>query len=231
MAAAAAEAIKTSLPEVLASMKSGTAPAAGVDEATQAMFRAMALSFAEISDQGTQRKRVAPEILERRNQARERMIDLIMEARANGDKPEYKVISKTYLNERLIQPFTAGPDKVPVPTQITWTGEPSDGMRPVNAIAKKIFAEFRASRGSTEALAKEDKRPYWLTAGGLVVKGDPPPRRELAVDPRMNFVDDLSVSSAEDGEEKNQNDPNATFINVLGTVADPARQNYQGKAI
>ena len=224
--AAVAESVKRLLPEVI---KQVQAPLASTpDAATTDLFQRLALSIAEISDQGTQRKRVAPEVLAQREAAWKRMVALIQEARASGQKPEYKAIAKLYLNERMIEPFVQDPaTKLPVAVTFTWTGEPNDGMRPLNDIAKKIFAEFRASRGSVELTSKEDTRPYWMTPAGLVVKGDPPPRREMKVDTRTDFVDDLSVG--DEVPAPDQNDPNAPFVHVLGTVAAPAMQNYQGK--
>lgn len=227
--AAVAEKVKELLPEVIKQLQS-TVEKPEADAATTNLFRSLALSIAEISDQGTSRKRVAPEILAQREAAWKRMVALIQEARATGQKPEYKAISKLYLNERMIEPFQQDPaTKMAVPVTFTWTGEPNDGMRPLNEIARKIYAEFRASRGSAETSSKEDARPYWMTPAGLVVKGDPPPRREIATPDRVNFVDDLSV-----GDEPPPADPhdiNAPFIHVLGTVAAPAMQNYQGKQV
>lgn len=224
--AAVAEGVKAVLPGVLSTLKGQ--PSA--DDATTDLFNRLALSIAEISDQGTQRKRVAPEVLAQRDAAWKRMAALIQDARANGLKPEYKAIAKLYLNERIIEPFVQDVNtKMPVAVTFTWTGEPNDGMRPVNDIAKAIYAEFRLSRGSVEAAAKEDTRPYWMTPAGLVVKGDPPPRREMQAGLSPNFVDDLSVDGDTPVVEKNQNDPNAPFVHVLGTVAAPAMQNYQGK--
>ena len=222
--AAVAKAAADAVREMLAATKS---PTAGVDDATTAMLRQLALSIAEVSDQGTQRKRVAPEILEQRRIARDKMIDRITLARENKEKPEYTAISKLYLNERLIQPFVQDPNtKKAVPVTFTWTGEPSDGMRPANAVAREIYALFRESRGSVEKVKGTDNRPYWMTPAGLVVKGDPPPKREMAIAGAV-FDADLEVAGEE--QAHNQNDPNAEFVHVLGTIADPARQNYQGK--
>ena len=224
--AAVAESVTALLPELVKQIKQ-----ADTNPDTSELFSKMALAIAEISDQGTQRKRVAPEILAQREAAWKRMVALIQDARANNLRPEYRAVAKLYLNERLIEPFTQDPStKLPVAVTFTWTGEPNDGMRPVNDIAKKIYAEFRASRGSVESIAKEDARPYWMTPAGLVVKGDPPPRREMQASTAPDFVDDLSVSDAEESVP-NQNDPNAPFIHVLGTVAAPAMQNYQGKQV
>lgn len=203
------------------------------------LFRKMALAIAEISDQGSNRKRVAPEILAKREAAKKRCVDLVLEcrakikeARSNKDAkeeskwtPEYRVIAKCYFNERFIEPYKMGPNRMPVPTEIYWTGVPNMAMVPLNDVAKKIFAEFRLSIDNVEPIPTLDNRPLFMTAAGLVVKGDPPKRKETgaqtnALDAPM-FEDEVAVKSL-------PNDPTAELVHVLGTIAAPARQNYQG---
>ncbi len=203
-------------------------------DGTSGLFKEMALSIAEIADQGTNRKRVAPQILAERQAAGERMFALLAEvqdklklARETGDEPtisawtpEYRVTSKVSLNERVIEPFKLDASKQPVANEIYWTGAPSEGMAPLNAIAKKIFVDYKAWIGASVPLGETkwapDDRSSWVTANGLVVKGDPPARRFVA--PAHDFKDDLGLKT-------NGSDPRAPFINVLGTVAEPARQN------
>ncbi len=196
-------------------LKNGAIPQTQGNDVATELFSKMALSIAEISDQGTQRKRVAPEILAAREAARKRAQARITLARENGEKPEYRVISKIYFNERFIEPFRLGDDKKPVHNEIVWTGMPNEALVPINDVAKEIFEEYRASIGSTSRLATTDNRSVWVTASGLVVKGDAPARRFVA-SPEP-FSDDLAV--------KMPNDPTAPEVRVLGTVAAPARQN------
>lgn len=196
----------------------------GVDEATKSFFSTMALSIAEISDQGTQRKRVAPEILARRAAAAERCEKLIAEAREQGLKPEYRVTSKIYFNERLIEPYRREDKKV-VPQEIIWTGMPNEALRPLNKIAEDIYQAYRESIGSTEKLRSItgrhggstaiDNRPYSVTPNGLVVKGEISPK--------------LVVGNGET-EALDNNDPNAPEVRVLGTVAPPAKRNFADPA-
>lgn len=192
----------------------------------QEFTRLLALSIAELTDQGTDRKRVAPEILAKRADARERMGALIMKARAEGTKPEYRLINEVYLNERLLKPFIMGPDKRPVPQEIIWTGAPNEAMRPVNQVAKDIWEAFMESiGGSTESIKGSENRPMWVTAGGLVVKGVAPGQRR-AVSGLGDPLPDFAFS--DDLEAKRPNDPTAEYVHVLGTVAPPARQNFAG---
>jgi hypothetical protein len=227
VAKAVADALPGAVALAIAEMgKSGAAPA---EDALHGFARQMAETIAELADQGTNRKRVAPEILARRAAAAERMDALIRKAQEEGKKAEYRVVSKVYLNERLIEPFRRV-DKKAVPQDIVWSGPPSDALRPLNAVADEIFQAYRESIGSTTKLASvtrrdangaigvapaPDTRPHWITPGGLVVKGDAPARSVLA-EPK-DFADDLTIQGTID--------PNAPFVHILGTIAKPAQQN------
>ena len=234
--AVAQAAAKAAADAIAALTKGGSLGASAFNEDATALFSKMALAIAEISDQGTSRKRVAPEILAQRARSHEQAVGLIIkarekviEARAKNDKaaeakwlPEYRVISKIYFNERLIEPFRRLADKTVANNEIVWTGMPNEALRPINDVAKEIYEAFRASIGSTEKLATADNRPVWITAQGLVVKGDPPKRREGFTEQLPDFKDDLSIAH-------DNNDPTAPFVNVLGTIASPARQNFAEK--
>lgn len=213
----AAEAAKAAVAQMSSDLLTRVKPqdAPGLTD-SGGLFERLALAIAEVSDQGTQRKRVAPEILAARLKAQERAHDRILQARKDGEKPEYRLVSKVYLNEQLIEPFMPGPDKRPIPTEIIWTGMPNDAMRPLNQVAREIYGEFRASIGSTEPIKGADNRPVSMTRNGLVIKGlGAAQRREVSAP--APFEDDLGL--------KNQHDPTAPFIHVLGTVAPAARQN------
>ena len=212
----------------------GAPKGAGTDPDATGLLRGLAMSIAEITDQGIgQQKRVDPRVIEQRETAKGRMDNLLREvherlaqAKQSGDAamqaewtPEYRVIGKIYLNERLIEPFRKQADNQIVPNEIYWTGPPNDLMRPINGIAQRIYEQYRGWVGNPERVKGADTRPVWITAKGLVVKGDPPARATVA--PDVEFKDALSVK---DGV-KMGDDPNATTINVLGTVAAPARVN------
>ena len=74
--AAVQAAVAAALPDILAQIK-GSAAAEGGDEG---FARALAMEIAQLSDQGTGRKRVAPEVIAARDAARKRMVTLIAEA-------------------------------------------------------------------------------------------------------------------------------------------------------
>lgn len=223
--AAVAEAVAKATPAIIAAtlteVKKGGMPVpGGADDTTRDFFSQMALAIAEISDQGTNRKRVAPELLAKRAAAAELVQRLVAQARKNGDKPEYRIITKVYLNERLIEPYRRLPDKTVVPQEIMWTGMPNEGMRPLNDVARAIYAAYKESIGSIDRIHTTDNRPLWVTPAGLVVKGDAP--QKLVVGNGQPFAEELAV--ADDGY-RDFNDPNATELHILGTIAAPARQN------
>lgn len=191
------------------------------DGALLAFAQTMAAQIGEVADQGTNRKRVAPEILAQRARAAERCEALLQEAREQGLKPEYRVIATVYFVDRIIQPWRRLADKTVVPQEIVWTGPPNEALRPTNAVAEKIFEAYRESIGSTEkikairhangGIVAPDNRPHWITPGGLVVKGDGPAHFAVEPRPELGFRDN--------------NDPNAPEIHVLGTIAAPAKRN------
>lgn len=185
----------------------------------------LALAIAQIADQDTNRKRVPPEEIARRNAARDRMHELIQHARATGQRPEYRLIAKVYLSERFIEPFTLGDDKKVRPTEILWPGVPNEAMQPLNDCSKEIFAAFKESIGGQTGRVKgESTKGHWITPGGVVVKGDAPRRRAVGDGqaPEDYFSgDDVMVKNDDVGSP---NDPTATHVRVLGTIAAPARQ-------
>src|ERR1700744_1688816 len=78
--AAVGDAVRQAMEQFAATIASKThadvAPPS-VSDGLGAIFEKMALTFAEISDQGTNRKRVAPEIIQARAAAHARMIERI----------------------------------------------------------------------------------------------------------------------------------------------------------
>lgn len=191
----------------------------------------LALAIASLQEQGPGAKKfVAPELLQARAAARERMMELIVEARASKIVPRYSLRAKVFLDEVLVDPMWVEPrTHITRPTVIEWPGVPNEAMRPctdhlaspdgedegkpryraANEIADAIYKEFRASIGSKTPYTVD--RPQRVTAGGLVVHGAPKgPKRETAAPAAQ---EGLRIAHRSRG------------INVLGTVAEPAREN------
>ena len=220
----------------LAALRGKDAPVPG-EGPEMSVFRNMALAIAEISDQGTDRKRVAPEILAARAKAHARMIEEIMAMRDRVEKgvegalPIYCLIAKFYVNEVLIDPYRVDPfTHQTVQTQITWDGVPPPALRPVNEAARRIHDLYLASIGSTGL--DVPIAPVWTTGKGRIVTvdgGGAPQSRKTINDPSdvrpqvgaalSDFNNRFAVVGV---------DPRADAINVLGTIAPAARRAEVG---
>lgn len=189
--------------------------------------RGLATAIAELGDQGVGRgKRVSPEVMAAREEARQRMISLIIEARAKGDVPAYRLKHKVYLDERIVEPVWIAPDHTQRHTEIDWPGVPNHAMIPINDVAHAIHVAFMESVGSNVATPMDDLRDLSVTAGGLVIKGGP---RSA---PRMigDAAEAQHVGQGTSGGEGlrvrgRQRAGTVVETRVLGTVAEPARQN------
>lgn len=236
--AAAEKAVEAAIPQIAASLASArnANPLAQAEaDGDMDFVRKLALAIGEISDQGTQRKRVAPEILAKRAVARERMIELLIKARADGFEPHYRIIAKTYLAETMVEPYRVNPNtKAAEPTEIWWDGIPNQCMFPLDERTTLIFNAYMESVGGLAVPDKThdgrafipDSRPVVVTPNGLTVKGGGNIRRQ---------VGGLSDSHSPNGpgnklRMREGTDPNATEVRVLGTVMAPAKvQNVQGQ--
>lgn len=192
------------------------------------LFNKLALAIADISDQGTDRKRIDPRILAERAAEHNRMVDAMVKAKEtfgknDPDRPRYRLIAKVFFNEQVIDPFTVDPaTKRPLPQEIYWSGVPNLAMQPVNDSAKEIFRHFLGSIGNETA--EQKKTAQWVSFGGLTIAGSGPVRRQIpetAQDAPTEYVFPENLAIAVD--------PTKPEVNILGTVAAPAKQNYAGE--
>lgn len=206
------------------------------DNSDRSFMRLLAMEIANLSDQGTNRKRVSPEEMARREEAKDRMLDLIVKARASGAKPVYRVMTEIYFGERKILPYrTDSQTKQAVPQLIDWSGIPNTALMPMDDTAKAIYAEFLVwSDGAPKVDHQSGKGVHaidsnmWVTLGGLVVRGGSGQRRMVGNmgDPIAPEESQGSVAPQFEDEVSilGPNDPRAKEVRVLGTVAAPARQ-------
>ena len=230
--AAVAEAAKAEVAKAFEEIKAQ----AGLGAEMKGMFSELIGQFQEANEQGRPKTKVPPEEMRRREAATQRAWELIAAARKRGDQPEYKLIAPVYLNERLVQPFTRAEKggKV-IQREITWTGMPSLAMLPVNKTAEAIYAAFKESLGASIKLGRivgphggataTDEREWIMSPAGHAIKGEmtvkgEPDRRQTATASQHAFPDALG----EAGTGHDNNDPNAPFVHVLGTVAQPLRR-------
>lgn len=191
------------------------------------ILKELALAIADISDQGTDRKRVDPRVLAERSRNHDLMVEALKTARKqysddDPNRPRYRLIAKVFLNEILIDPFTIDPStKESVPVDIYWLGIPSQAMQPVNDAAAKIYKYFEASIGNT---VDDSKRSMWTTSRGLTIVGSGPARRSVTAQDtptEYQFNNGFAVA----------NDPTKPEVFVLGTVAAPAKKQYASGSI
>ena len=223
--AAVAKAAADALSELLPSLKQARAEHGSQDESSDPTWmRALAMEISQLTDQGTGRRRVAPEILRARQLAREKMTQLIIDARANKKIATYRVKAKTLLADRVVEPFWIASDHTAQPTIIDWDGVPNEAMAPENKTAKAIFDAFMESIGSSIRVVPEDALA--ITPGGLVVHGGAAAissgRRQL----KQGEPEHTGNASSEQGLNIHNKNAPGRFVEkrILGTIADPARQ-------
>lgn len=219
VAKVAQDAVQAALSGLAPKMEAAGLPTVG----SQDWMQTLAVTLAEIGSQGTGRKTVAPHILKQREDARNRMVDLIIAARKDGRPATYQLRNKVVLAERIIEPFWIASDHTTKPTEIDWGGVPNDVMVPVNDTAREIHAAFMDSIGSVEKVAPEER--LGVTPGGLVVRNaavtDTMRKRTAAGEaPHVgDGTDDLGLKI------HHQNEPGRYKpVHVLGTIQEPARQ-------
>lgn len=210
----------------------------------QAMLSQLALTLAEVNNQGQPNKVVvAPDVMRARAAAHQRMVALLVdahhkaeEARQDGDRegmkrwrPRYRLLKECYLGDRVVNPYRVGRNKEAIPQEITWSRVPNLVMSPLNDIAKQVYAEFRASIGNTEKVI--DVSPLMsITTGGLIIHGkalDTQRRTVRMEDDEEDYLVDADVNSYENdrsegigpqGLDVMNDDPRNKTRRVLGTI-------------
>jgi hypothetical protein len=220
--AAVAEQIKEALAQIVPKVAQTTNTADA-----ESLMGALALQIARLSDQGMpeERKRIDPQELERRKKALEEMGAAIMDCRARGVKPQYRATNKSVLNETMINPYYRGKDGSMIPVTFGWDGEPNDCMYPLDEDAVKIFRLFKSSRGWEGPGVNLGKSTPWASAGGVIINSTPPASmREIEV---PHWQEDKTAKERFGAglDLALPNDPNASHVRILGTIAPPATQN------
>lgn len=239
--AAAVQAVKAEVTaefgKLLAQVKESVGHPQADDSMTQ--MRELALAIAEITDQNEGRpKRVSPAEMARRAGARAKMEALIAEEQAKAiafrkarkeetgkdtnevheGAPLYLALGKQFIGDTLHEPFAVDPvSKRPMPVTFNFLGIPNEPMRPMNDAAKAIFKEFMISiGGSTEIVAP--RHQAWISAGGMVVSSAFGVPVSMATH-RTPDAEDVGLDVFGPG----QFDPRRDRIQVLGSIAEPAR--------
>lgn len=221
--AAVSAAAAAATAKILEQLTAARAPDAVVPS-DRAFADSLALAIAGLTDQGVGRQaRVSPEVIDKRNKARERMMTLIIEAKARGDRPSYQLRNKVWLDEVMVEPVWINPATRGIePTEIIWPGIPNEAMIPINHPARLIFEAFMDSIGSVVKPVPDEA--LGVTTGGLVVKGRAV-QAKRAVPAAGNQSPGDDISGHEGLSVVHKNKP-GQFVekHILGTVAAPARQ-------
>lgn len=197
-----------------------TARGGDTEAGDQGFAEGLAMAIANLSQQGIGFHKVAPDVLRARSEGRERMMEIIVQAKAEGQVPVYRLKNKVYLEEILIDPIYIDPaSKEQRQTEIEWQSAPNEAMVPVNDTAKKIHKAFMDSIGNHPTKVYEQKGLVGVTQGGLVIRSG-----SKAVRPVTALAENTPIESG--GLRIPHKDKGGQYVekNILGTVAPPARQ-------
>lgn len=249
--------VAKAVAEAMASLQATLTATKGMDAGVKQDFNAMAMAFAEMAGQGNKRQYVAPEVMEARAAARRKLNALIEEANGRREAaidagneddelvntPIYRLTTPQYIGDELVMPLEKGADNIQRDTQLGWTGIPNHGMFPVNEIARRIYGLFNESVGGSAQLPKDynsnrvavpviggghlsppaplDTREYHTTARGIVVRSRAPQRSTggVAMPRGLDRVRPDGVPAI------------PKQLRVLGTIAKPFVEGYQGKPV
>jgi hypothetical protein len=186
-------------------------------------MESLAMAIATLTDQGTGRKRVSPDVMKKQVDERKEMVRLILEARATGIKPRYSLTNKVYFSDQVIDPIWIGRDKAQNRTEIDWDGVPNDAMQPVNDVAARIYSAYLGSTGGAPKVVED--APMAVTPKGLTVFRGRQRPAVPGVHGTFDEVDDAAVVNGGEVKIAHQNE-GGRYVErrVLGTVAAPARQ-------
>ena len=245
---AVAAAVRAALPQIRQQLESEFKPSATAGD-PMAVMQMLAMEISQLTDQGSGRKRVAPEIIKARAIAHDKMVTLINEAagkretlaadyahvadgaaraaleeRISAFMPRYRLRNKVHLDEQLVDPGWVDRSHVLQQTEIGWPGVPNEAMIPINEVARQIFAAFVDSIGSVDKQHQVRQQPLKATARGLIVKGAPSAvQHQTALDPVLADIKGEGLSI------KHKQEPGGARmkeIQVLGTIAKPAQQGF-----
>ena len=173
VAEAAREAVEAAMKAV-----ADRVPAAASPTDPTGVLAGLSLALAELNDQSSGQKRVAPAEMRRRTEAHARMMSLIQEARYEGRAAMYQLTAKVYIDETMIDPLWLDAAKRSQATSIEYDGVPNDTFVPVNDTARAIHAAYLESIG--EAVKVVEQHAAYITPRGVVINGvgPGPPRHD-----------------------------------------------------
>lgn len=202
--------------DILAQLEAARAAAPGggtpsTPEGDKGFASALALAIANLSSQGTGKADyVPPAVLEERAKHHKRMIDLVVEAKAAGNTPKYRVLKPVYFNEtKIMEQWFDPADRKMKDTFIWWDQLPSNALEPANDIATEIFAAFSQSLGDVPDKRNDPVTP-WVRTDKRLFRGMSPEQREQS-------TGGMDLRVAGQGAPRD-----ASHKHILGNVAPPS---------
>jgi hypothetical protein len=199
---------------------------------TSALISDLAMAIAGMTDTGNGRRVIPPVEAKRREDAAARMGDILNRiSKDTSLRPHYEVVSHTWLDNQLIEPWISnGADKFKR-NEIIWRAAPNSALRPVNAIAKELFNAYLESiGGTTRNLSGVREHPSWAgNEGSLQMVGvatTTAASHGLVREPAEPAT--LGVDLPSSVELTSTDDPNASRIQVLGKTFAPAERTAPG---
>lgn len=224
---AVASAVEQATQKILADIAAAAQSAPASSSPTVFDASALAMAIAELTDQGSGMKRTPPEVIASRNAAANRMRQLLLDANSRGVVPTYRLVAKTVLptpdGETLIEPLQRGRDNIVRPTKIRWALVPNLAMDPADEWSERIMATFRESIGNQAPSEAGVNLNISLTDQGHVVSGGAIQQRKDRSADRPNFGA-LVIDEEGNPFTNNNGGPAYTDVQVLGSIAPPARQ-------
>lgn len=185
----------------------------------QGFIRNMAVDLAKIADPKNERRTISPEMAAEREEGRQAMISLCMEAHRTyedgGEPPIYVLTNKCFLDGVKYEPQQE--DAVThrmIDVEINWLRIPNQSMRPVNASAKAIHAAYLKSiNNGIEQLPAPPPGPWVMTGNKIRRRG------QFHEPPAVGNVESMPIRREEPMARQRREIP------VLGTLAAPVVEN------
>lgn len=198
---------------------------------TSAVISDLAMAIAGMTDTGAGRRVIPPLEAKKREDAALRMGDMLNKIAADTKLlPHYKIVSPTWLDGQLLEAQVPDGDTRWKYNEVIWRGCPNAAMRPINAIAKELYAVYLESiGGTTKNQSGVREHPTWVGNGGLQIMGQgsaTAQARGLVIDPVEPAT--LGADLPSSLELTSTDDLNATKIPILGKTFAPAERTAPG---
>lgn len=223
---------RASIADTIAqAVANGSVPATMHGQPTElrSMLSDLTVAITSATEQPGGRKPVSPIEAERRQKAWDKMGERVMLVVKNREKPHYEVASRTHLAFQMIEPWTQNAAGKSVRTEIIWNGVPNNSLRPVNDVAREVYALYlEGVGGSTADPSGRKEMPAYMGVGGVIYANSP--SQSMAAHGTLDAPQPMELSDLLPTNQiiTSVDDPNATYVPTLGTIAPPAERTAPG---